>query len=497
MTDRIDLGEIRLDGGYFLRRDGRTAPFAPLPDEGDYGHLVTYRNSPPTIRAALLDLVRTARRKVFVASWFIGDAELTQALIEAADRLRGGVYVISAIDSGSLRRGLKGLEEADNRDAAEHKRFDELCKAGIRVRGHENCHAKFAVADDEVAVVTSANFVTRAFKVTGESGVVVRDPRQAERLGRLFARLWHERCTWELPLVPRDGLYTAGGHTPRKWPGKVVQPGLEPGVIWTDDDEHHIRRHLHDIIGGAREDLLLATWNLNASGDPGLLLDPVRAAAERGTRVRILVRAFPDRATHRAEATALVEAGAEVYADTETHVKGAFADTDKGALFSANFDAEHGMTSGVEVGCRLDGSPALAIARRFLDHMMTGADTDFVVDPRQRDLHDRMDRRCHWHLVWPLAREIEVAADDHDWREFTLQSARGPVLYVGGAPRIDLLTNGGRWSLVPGERYTLSRSQKPAVDPHRQLESWFGRKGEGPHGICPAVLVRGTVGGLR
>ncbi|WP_157255016.1 phospholipase D-like domain-containing protein [Nonomuraea typhae] len=489
MTDRIDAGEVRLGGGFFLSRPGwRATPYTEEDDTASYSHLVTYRKSPRTLRTALLELIGSARRKVFVASFFLGDQELTEALRQAAARLRGGVYVISAIDESSLSRGLKGLEDEVGKDAAEGKRFDELCRAGIYVRGHENCHAKFAVADDESALVSTANFTTRALDVTGEAGVLIRDRPQAVRLGRLFARLWHTGCTWEIPSVPPDGIYTAARRSSQPWQAAVPQPGDGPGagIIWTDENEQHLLRHLLSIIDGARSELLLATWNLNtATQDPALLIEPIRRAVARGVRTRLLVRTFNDRPAHRAEALALAEAGVEVCGDRETHVKGAFADVDAGALFSANFDAVHGLTSGVEIGCRLDGTPALAPARGFIRHMMDFADSEFVAEARQRDLHDRLLGR--WHTGWPLGEEVNVLAREECWAALVKESEYGPLLYTGRPEEVRLFAGRTTWTISDNR---LTRSAERRHSAGALLDQWLQRKGEGPRGFCPAVLTR-------
>ncbi|MFF4625282.1 phospholipase D-like domain-containing protein [Nonomuraea jabiensis] len=496
MDDRLDVGAVTVDGGYFLSRPGsRAVPFLEHDPDATFSHVITYRDSPQTIRSALLELIATARRKVFVASFFLGDKELTNALREAAARLRGGVYVISAIDDRSLKRGLKELEDEPGKDATERKRFDELCRAGIYVRGHENCHAKFAVADDRVALVSSANFTCRALSVTGESGVLIRDPAEAERLARLFARLWHTGCTWEIPPVPPGGAYTAGPRAAESWMAGVPQPEEGPNarVIWTDDREQHVWRHLLAIVADAREELLLATWSLNKmTSHPQLLFEAVCAAVKRGVRTRMLVRTFNHRPGHRAECLAFAEAGAEICADTETHAKGAFADADSGVLFSANFDADHGLTSGVEIGCRLDGTSALATARHFVQHMMEHGDAVFVRNPTQRDLHDRL--LPGWQGAWPLPERVDIIAPISDWQSLAKNSGSGPVLFTSADNGVELISGMQRWLLSFDGDMQAYRLMLSSTGDERSakayLEDWLQRKGSGTRGFCPAVLTR-------
>jgi hypothetical protein len=111
-----------------------------------------------------------------------------------------------------------------------------------------------------------------------------------------------------------------------------------------------------------------------------LLLDPVRAAVERGVDVRLLLRGRNIGDATRREAQAFTDAGARVVPDRLNHAKGAIADAARGALFSANFVPHLGLLDGVEVGMRLDGTRALAEASRYFDHVMAEADLDFRSD---------------------------------------------------------------------------------------------------------------------
>ncbi|SNR99817.1 phospholipase D-like domain-containing protein [Actinomadura mexicana] len=505
MTDEIDVGAKTVEGDYFLNRPGwKSRPFTAGGNVDGNRHCVTYRNSDQSIRHALISLVKSARRKIFIASFFLGDAELAQELVAAAQRLVGGVYVISAIDDRSLRRGLDELEDGDigvgvggeRRDPAEHKRFDKLVGSGVYVRGHENCHAKFAVADDETALVTSANFTTRALEKTGESGVLVHDAIEARRLARLFARLWHEGCTWEIPPMSHHEKYTAERRSPAAWAGTVPQPGFDSsyGVIWTDGQDQHILRHLQRIVTGAREELLLATWSLNGmSRHPELLLEPVKQATRRGVRVRMLVRVFNDRLHHRADAGTFADAGVEIVPDTLTHAKGAIADSRRGALFSANFDREHGLTSGVEAGWRLDGTPLLDEARAYFQHAMDNADAEFARTPSQRDLHDRL---ITWKLQrWPLPRRMAVEATSLAWKSLASGVEAGPVLFtVDGDGEVELLVDRHRFAIRQNGMDVVRLEISPHVEPKpsdQRLEEWLRTRGvpaTGTRGVCPAVF---------
>jgi phosphatidylserine/phosphatidylglycerophosphate/cardiolipin synthase-like enzyme len=455
----LDLGARPVRGGFFLRRrSGPPDPFVPAPEAGSgepYRHCFTYWGSEHTIQPAVLDLIAGAKRKVFLASFLIGDDALHDALVAAAQRLVGGVYVITQLDDRRLRRGLADLGQNPGVGLQSvKKRFDQMTTQGIYVRGHPSCHAKFLVVDDRRALVSSANLMTDAFVRTGENGVVVTDPGEAERLARWFARLWHQRCrrealpgrSYSLKKVVRDA--SPGGERRVTVPPPVLDGRAE--IVWTDGDdgEQHILATIHDVLDRAQREVLLATFSLvGMRRDRGLLLDRIVAAVDRGARVRLLVRPRRDRDDHVADIAALAAAGVEVHGDTETHMKGVIADGRHGALFSANFDSEHGLTTGVEAGVRLDGTPALGEARRLFAHALDQATLSYALDPTHEELSRGLD--VDGGVAWPLDRDVHAVATPEHRARFARAAREGPVLFTEPTPdRVTLHAGRTRWHLV-------------------------------------------------
>ncbi|MEN3612268.1 phosphatidylserine/phosphatidylglycerophosphate/cardiolipin synthase family protein [Plantactinospora sp. ZYX-F-223] len=510
LPEELDLGAVTAPEGYFLLRNAPGQPFLDAPDaDREYRHRFTYRGSVTSIRRAAIELIQGARHKIFLASFRIGDRELLDALFAAVDRLHGGVYVVTSWTEQSLKRDLSSLEDVDEVDVqAQKKRFDELTRRGIALRGHEGCHAKFLVVDDSVALVSSANLETSALvdterkRATGENGVLVGDPAEVDRLARFFTRLWFAGCTWA--ALP-GAEYALHRRTPAPSPVTVPPLAGGPGVIWTYDGEDGAGPHrergildaVHDVIGRARRELLLATFSLVGIRDrPDLLLDPLRRAmAAHDLDVRLLVRARNNVPEHRADTAALAELGVTVHGDSDTHAKGVIADGRYGALFSANFDAVHGMFSGVEVGTRLDGRPALAEARRYFRHAMEHADLAFVPAPTQRELDQGLGAR--WRRRWPHGERLTVSAADADWRRLVDAAATGPVLweeakdlrlYVGDVVATLRPARSARFQL------TVAESRPDAVT---RMRDWYAeRPGTGTgtarpkRGCCPALLTR-------
>ncbi|HZB30222.1 MAG TPA: phospholipase D-like domain-containing protein [Streptosporangiaceae bacterium] len=513
MTDSIDLGTLTSAEGYFLLRTSHAerAPYVPDIAHLDlpYRHVFTYARSAQTIKEAALELIGAARRRVFLASYRIGDIDLLNALYKAAERLRGGVYVISDLDEKGLRKGLEAAEDTDDPDAADlraqNKRFEDLTVRGIYVRGYRDCHAKFLVADDR-ALVSSANLETSALrdtqrrKATGESGVVVSERAEVERLVRFFTRLWYA-STFEMPPGPD---HTIRQRTRQASPCLVPVPDLvpAPGVIWSHTDEWIIRDTMHDIIGRARRRLLLATFSLNGMAEnPRLLLEPLeRAIRAHGVEVSLLCRGRNNIRAHRRDAAALAGLGVRIHADSLNHAKAAIADESHGALFSANFDAVHGLDSGVETGVRLDGQPALIEAVRYLRHAISQADLTYAPHPTQREMDERLGGG--WRRPWPYERELRVAATDEVWRRFRVAAHSAPVLYASGKQdKIRLFAGDDQWTLSArrddGSRMLERIPGEAGTSALELLESWLSTRenradnsNKEQRGFCPAMVSR-------
>jgi phosphatidylserine/phosphatidylglycerophosphate/cardiolipin synthase-like enzyme len=505
LPDTLDLGSLTTPDGHFLVREAPTAPFVAGSDgEAVYQHRFTYRGSDTSIKKAAIELIRGARRKIFLASFRIGDRDLLDALFAAVDRLHGGVYIITSWTESSMRRDLSSIEDVDDIDiATQKKQFDALTRRGIALRGHEDCHAKFLVVDDTAALVSSANLETSALAdtprrlATGESGVVFTNPTEAGRLARFFTRLWYSGCTWEaLPGTE----YALRRREPSASPIPPPKLADGPGVIWTHgngaDSERGILGALHDVIARAERELLLATFSLDGIRErPELLLNPLRRAmANRDLDVRLLVRSRNHLSAHRADATALADLGVTIHGDSKTHAKAAIADGRHGALFSANFDASHGLFGDVEVGVRLDGQPALTEARRYLHHAMAHADLTFASRPTQRELDRRLG--AAWRQPWPYGDRIPVVASEAHWQALCSAATSGPVLWEdSGGIRIHATELTATLHAGGSGRYELT-TERAAMDASSRLQSWYDtrtRAGESKskRGCCPAVLTRG------
>lgn len=486
-------------GGFFVDRPyaSTRTPFTPASTGADdaYRHCFTYAGGVSTIQDELIAMIDGAREKVFVATLYLGDAGVREALVRAADRLRGGVYVVAALDNKGLDKAINETDDITDVDKQiEYRNFKEITTRGIYVRGYPGLHAKYVVVDDAVALVSSANLATRAFHETGENGVVVTAQPDVRRLATLFTRLW-AHSTFDLPPNRTESpvKHRDAGRAPR------LPEVTGNGPLWTFEPEMTVLSAMREVIDSARSDLVLATYSLlgiahRLSADkparPELLLDPVRAAVDRGVDVRMLLRGRNIGDATRREAATFADAGVRIVPDRLNHAKGVIADATRGALFSANFVPHMGLLGGVEVGMRLDDTPALAEASRYFAHAMAEADLDFVRDPTVAELAIGMYAESL--TTWSHPAPLEVTARPADWSalaastDFALyeaESARQLTIHCARR-RWQLVRKNDRWSMD-----SVSRADQTTAD---TLEKWLGPryKSSVRRGFCPAVLRR-------
>jgi phosphatidylserine/phosphatidylglycerophosphate/cardiolipin synthase-like enzyme len=230
---------------------------------------------------------------------------------------------------------------------------------------------------------------------------------------------------------------------------------------------------------------------------PELLFAPLRQAmADRHLDVSILIRSRNNISGHRRDAQELAEMGVHVFSDSLNHAKGVIADSRIGALFSANFDAVHGLTTGVEVGVRLDGQPALLEAERYFAHAVTHSDTEFVMKPNMRELDQRL--AAAWRRPWKEGPRLIVKADRQVWESLKVAGREGPVLFLSRKDRpVQLYAGGGHWSIsgreVPEAR-TLEMLEPPNTTNGNTtrdlLDEWLNSRinDDATRGFCSSVL---------
>jgi len=160
--------------------------------------------APSDRRRAIVDVIRSARHQLALSIFRCDDEPVLRALAAAAAR---GVRV-SAIVTARAKAGGRGLDRVS----------EWLAAHGVEVRrcsSWTKYHAKYVVADERIAIVTSLNFTPKCFERTCDFLLVTRDAAVVSGLTALFAADWSARPA-ELTAAQRERLIVGPDDAPRR-----------------------------------------------------------------------------------------------------------------------------------------------------------------------------------------------------------------------------------------------------------------------------------------
>ncbi|HIH2749969.1 phospholipase D-like domain-containing protein [Burkholderia aenigmatica] len=390
----IQLGRQRVPGVLFVRDKlppSDVGYHAQDTGRGDIEHVSTDDLSQSAhIRDLLIAQIRTASHKVLFCSFLFADDAVVQALCEAAERLQGGVYILTALGK-HLRAEVLELDDEVTAQTAKQReraqRHDEhlqrLARAGAWLRSAEDCHAKFCVVDDACAIVTSANSTKEAYEINPEDALVLHQPLAAREFGRLFAHIWQHLTTLEsLPGSSLD-VHSLPPPSVVQWRA-LTGTGDCHAVTTLRRYEASLLDAAVQVIDHAHHHLTIATYSFMGMED-----HPVGAALQRalarGVGIDLLVQPRNHIEAQRYCLGWLLELAPDqvrIHGHRRTHTKSIVADEQIVLLWTGNLDARHGWHDGIEVGVVVeDPGVAAAVGRWTRNVMQRCTDTTLNAPP--------------------------------------------------------------------------------------------------------------------
>ncbi|MBK6575950.1 MAG: phospholipase D family protein [Sandaracinaceae bacterium] len=393
----VNLGNQRVAGVMFVPSSSRQ----PLPHRvqdtrrTDILHVSTDDLTRTShIRNALIEQISEAKHKVLFCSFLFADDEVVRALCDAAERLLGGVYVLTALGK-HLRAEVLELDadvdantaKLQDRAKRHEDHLQRLAHAGVWLRSAEDCHAKFCVVDDEIAVVTSANATQEAYESNPEDGLVLGEPRAAREYGRLFAHVWQYLSTLESTPGARLDVHSLGAPRVPSWRALEGVGHVRPVTT--------LRRHETSLLGAAIEvidrandHLSIATYSfMGMEGHPiGAALG--RAIA-RNVRVDLLVQPRNHVEAQRVSLAWLVGLAPDrvhLHGHRRTHTKSIVADGEVVLRGTGNLESKHGWDNGIEVGVIVEDAGVASAVAAWTGDVMRRATHAALLAPSAREL---------------------------------------------------------------------------------------------------------------
>lgn len=393
----VNLGEQRVAGVVFVP----SSSGQPLPHRvqdtrrTDILHVSTDDLTRTShIRNALIEQISEAKQKVLFCSFLFADDEVVRALCDAAERLHGGVYVLTALGKHLRAEVLEPDADVDANTAKlqdRAKRHEEhlqrLAHAGVWLRSAEDCHAKYCVVDDETAIVTSANATQEAYESNPEDGLVLRESRTAREYGRLFAHVWQHLATLESTPGARLDVHSLGAPRVPSWRALKGVGHVRP-VTTLRRDEASLLGAAIEVIDRASDHLTIATYSfMGMEGHPiGAAL--ARAIA-RNVRVDLLVQPRNHIEAQRASLAWLVGLAPDcvrLHGHRRTHTKSIVADGQIVLLWTGNLESKHGWDNGIEVGVIVEDAGVASAVAAWTGDVMKRATHAALHTPSAREL---------------------------------------------------------------------------------------------------------------
>ena len=458
---RVEYGDSVIPDGFFLRRGALPEPGACYADGNGalFRHLSTFPDR-STIKESVLDLLNGAKRHVLFCNFLLQDEEVIQALLTAAKRLHGHVYILTTLKADDFVQGGETGDDVDGDFESHIRCVKQLTQQGLLVKARSDCHAKFMTIDDTEAIVTSANAVPTCYGnvaksgggVRGanpENGVLVHIPSEVNRLANFFRAIWRSGCNYY--VSPDSSIFEVqqikSGILPVN-PLEPAHPAGEGEILWTAPGDLRLLGRILGMVREARDRLSLSTWVIKGM-DAHELGETLRLAAARGVNCQIVVRGMNWREDHRRQCYLLARSlGSQltILGDYWNHSKAVVADHEEALVLTGNLDAQHGLDHGVEIGfCSREASFVAAVTA-FLERLANDAAFEFVADPTQATVADRYGRHHGQRLEGPIRVRFQATPTNIDLVRRWCDAARKELVRVSsrqsrGREELVLLTN--------------------------------------------------------
>ena len=372
----------------WLPLKGKKNDFKTLDWKKNKETLISTHPKNPAILDAMVNMISSAKRRVFLFNWMLQYPAIEESLASAANRLNGRVHVLTTLETSIHSRYSDDEESMNNLS-----RLQGLAGNGVYIRLHPEAHAKFLIVDDEL-LVTSANIRDTSLEKNIETGIRVSDSDTVNSFHSFFSYLWlHEANQHIRPSKndPRLG-------NPWSQEKTTDSPIATADAIWTLDKRRmSLVKAIIDTIKSAKKKLRISTYALSnaESGIGKQVVDELVNASQKGVEITILYHATDmaiGRPPRKHEADGFLRLmsckSVSMRGHPDLHAKHAIADNTSGLLFTANLDGNHGLNTGIEVGVRLSKEASQHISE-WHDTLFDTFPLELVISPTSSELSKR------------------------------------------------------------------------------------------------------------
>ena len=330
---------------------------------------------------SIIETIRGAQQYIKTGNFLFQDENIISELREALNR---GVAVFILSNTPELERDL--AKNSDDKEVNMHLvNLKKLHRRGAHCRSLDDLHAKFIISDGVRGLLMSANFAPTSLENNIETGLLL-DAPELKELEYTFDILYINSDTYLQESDERHQSIRAKSPVSRSAFDKDhITSRLRLTVaqnVDVDEDSprvtnlrycnvHTIYEDIVRIIDRAQDYLYIVTWHFKALKQLPEFVDAVKRAIDRGVWVFLYSNTGQLNFSHDEslrQIAFLESIGCKSKGDDSNHSKCVISESE-GIVFTANIDGIHGMKTGFEVGCALQGEE-LETARKYVNHLI-------------------------------------------------------------------------------------------------------------------------------
>jgi phosphatidylserine/phosphatidylglycerophosphate/cardiolipin synthase-like enzyme len=382
MNDNLINKEI-FKGGYFVLNDNRTQTSI-----GECTNLLFTLDGYPQIKNHIIKLIRNAVKVIKLCSFIISDEEISFELLEKCKNTDVAIFLLTQLDDKKFNFDFLP-EEVSVKQGKEHMSIiTKLYDLGAHVRAATSAHAKFIVCDNSEALLMSANITSPSLNMNPETGVILKKEKGYKELDKLFDVLFQKGT--EYIGFTRSGskqlISSRSTNITNELLGLIDTSSIK--FTW-EGLNNSLYESIVNLIKGANSDIFLSTYSVVGLNKIPELVEELKRAIDRGLAIKLFCRAMNHRKDHLDSCLKLKQIGIEIYGDYFNHSKGVYSNN-KGILFTANIDGNHGLVNGFEVGAIMEGDQ-LNDFKSFLEWQIETAPFRFTINPNKQTYYKMYD----------------------------------------------------------------------------------------------------------
>lgn len=332
-----------------------------------------------SLTEAIVSMIDASESYIKTGNFLFQDPMINHAIIDALER-GVAVFILSNISDPDDPRKQ---EQEDGGHVDTHQtNLKILRRYGAHCRGLDDLHAKFIICDGKQGLLMSANYSPNSIARNIETGIRLGDNEICD-LEYTFDILYMNSDVQGLSggsgrtqisrtrsLVDKNAFSACGRDSDIRLTIASSNKKHGKGTNLRECRVYSIYDSILDVISNARERLDIVTWHFKALDKLPEFTNAIRAAIDRGVRVRLYSNCkqpHPGLSMSMSCIGELERMGCSNFGDDCNHSKCVISESE-GIIFTANIDGNHGLRNGFEVGCMLNNE-AVEEMRTFVESL--------------------------------------------------------------------------------------------------------------------------------